>query len=224
MRCTRKSSQNFSIWQRDDLVIHDMAERDLFRSLLEHEARLLDQDRLEDWLTLFTPECVYWIPSTPTGGDPRKEIAITFDDRRRLEDRVYRLRTGYAWSQKPKSRTVRLVTNVEVFDTGRTDTRMVRSNIMIAEFRGFETRCLYGWFGHRYVRAGRHVEDRGAPAQPDRLRPVHPQSEHRVVGCFVYLPRKSAGGRPPTVAGPLGSSQPLPLPNPPLARVIEMRR
>ena len=101
---------------------------------------------------MFSPECVYWIPSTPTGGDPRKEIAITFDDRRRLEDRVYRLRTGYAWSQKPKSRTVRMVSNVEVFDAGRTDTRMVRSNVMIAEFRGFETRCLYGWLGHKFVR------------------------------------------------------------------------
>ena len=169
---------DFSNWQRDDLVIHDMAERDLFRGLLEHEARLLDQDRLEDWLTLFTPECVYWLPSTPTGGDPRKEIAITFDDRRRLEDRVYRLRTGYAWSQKPKSRTVRLVTNVEVFDAGRTDTRMVRSNVMIAEFRGFETRCLYRLVRPPLCRAGRQVADRGAAAQPDRLRPVHPQSEH----------------------------------------------
>ena len=118
----------------------------------------------------------------PTGGDPRKEIAITFDDRRRLEDRVYRLRTGYAWSQKPKSRTVRMVSNVEVFDAGRTDTRMVRSNVMIAEFRGFETRCLYGWFGHKYRQARRQMADRRAPAQPDRLRPMHPQSEHRVVG------------------------------------------
>ena len=62
---------DFGNWQRDDLVISDMAERDLFRGLLEHEARLLDQDRLEDWLTLFTPECVYWLPSTPTGGDSR---------------------------------------------------------------------------------------------------------------------------------------------------------
>lgn len=142
---------DFSNWQRDELAITDMAERDLFRRLLEHEARLLDQDRLEEWLKLFTAECVYWIPTTPTGGDPRKEIAITFDDRRRLEDRVYRLRTGYAWSQKPKSRTVRMVSNVEVFDAGRPGVRMVRSNAMIAEFRGFETRCFYGWFGHRYV-------------------------------------------------------------------------
>ena len=59
----------FTDWQRDDRVVNDMAERDLFRGLLEHEARLLDNDRLEDWLQLFTPECVYWLPSTPHGGD-----------------------------------------------------------------------------------------------------------------------------------------------------------
>ena len=52
---------------------------------------------------------------TPEAGDPRREIAISFDDRRRMEDRIYRLRTGYAWSQAPKSRTVRMVSNVEVF-------------------------------------------------------------------------------------------------------------
>ena len=83
---------------------------------------------------------------------PDESAAPGVEPRRRLEDRVYRLRTGYAWSQKPKSRTVRMVSNVEVFDAGRTDTRMVRSNVMIAEFRGFETRCLYGWLGHKFVR------------------------------------------------------------------------
>ncbi len=99
-----------------------MAERDLFRALLEHEARLLDQHparRLAD--DVHAGMRLLGALSTPTGGDPRSEIAVTFDDRRRLEDRVYRLRTGYAWSQAPTSRTVRLVTNVEVFDTGRSE-------------------------------------------------------------------------------------------------------
>ena len=143
---------NFTDWQRDDLVIEDMAERDLFRRLLEQEARLLDNDRLEDWLKLFAAELVYWVPASQSGGDPRKEVSISFDDRRRLEDRVYRLRTGYAWSQKPKSRTVRLVTNVEVFDAGRRDTRMVRSNLLISEFRSFETRVLAGFCAYRFVK------------------------------------------------------------------------
>jgi benzoate/toluate 1,2-dioxygenase beta subunit len=77
-----------------------------------------------------------------------------FDDRRRLEDRVYRLRTGFAWSQAPASRTVRLITNVEVFATAGEDVRMLRSNFLISEFWGDETRALTGWAGHRVVRAG----------------------------------------------------------------------
>lgn len=141
----------FTNWQRDDLAVTDHVERDVFRRLLEEEARLLDNDRLEDWLKLFAAECVYWVPATVTGGDPRREVAISFDDRRRMEDRVYRLRTGFAWSQKPKSRTVRLVSNVEVFRTASENSRMVRSNFLISEFRGFETRYLPGWAGHRYV-------------------------------------------------------------------------
>jgi 3-phenylpropionate/cinnamic acid dioxygenase small subunit len=144
----------FADWQRDERAISDPIERDRFRMYLEEEARLLDQDRLEDWLKLFAPECLYWMPGTPSGGDPRREVAIAFDDRRRMEDRVFRLRTGYAWSQKPKSRTVRLVANVEVFSTDRADIRMVRSNVQITEFRGFETRCLWGWCGYRYVEHG----------------------------------------------------------------------
>ncbi len=142
---------SFTNWQRDDLAVTDPVERDLFRRLLEEEARLLDNDRLEDWLKLFAAECVYWVPATVTGGDPRREVAISFDDRRRMEDRVYRLRTGFAWSQKPKSRTVRLVSNVEVFRTGQDNVRMVRANFQICEFRGVETRYLPGWAGYRYV-------------------------------------------------------------------------
>jgi 3-phenylpropionate/cinnamic acid dioxygenase small subunit len=147
----RELIANFTDWQRDECAVADPAERELFRMLLEREARLLDQLRYEDWLKLYAPECIYWVPSTPGAGDPRREVAVMFDDRRRLEDRVFRLRTGFAWSQAPASRTVRLITNVEVFATGREAVRMVRSNFLISEFWGDETRLLAGWTGHRFV-------------------------------------------------------------------------
>jgi benzoate/toluate 1,2-dioxygenase beta subunit len=142
---------NFTDWQRDERAVDDPVERERFRMLLEREARLLDQLRYEDWLKLYTAECIYWVPSTPNAGDPRREVAVMFDDRRRLEDRVYRLRTGFAWSQAPASRTVRLITNVEVFATDDAAVRMVRANFLISEFWGDETRILSGWSGHRCV-------------------------------------------------------------------------
>src|SRR5260370_770210 len=120
---------SFTDWQRDDLAVDDASERDRFRMLIEQEARLLDQLRFDEWLAMYSPECIYWVPSTPDAGDPRREVAISFDDRRRMEDRIFRLRTGYAWSQAPKSRTVRMISNVEVFAAGDDRARMVRSNV-----------------------------------------------------------------------------------------------
>jgi 3-phenylpropionate/cinnamic acid dioxygenase small subunit len=150
----RELIANFTDWQEDASAISDVAIREEFRRLLEREARLLDQLRYEDWLAMFARECIYWVPSTPTAGDPRREVSVMFDDRRRLEDRIYRLRTGFAWSQAPASRTVRLITNVEVFATACDDARMVRSNFLISEFWGDETRVLTGWSGYRVMREG----------------------------------------------------------------------
>jgi 3-phenylpropionate/cinnamic acid dioxygenase small subunit len=137
----------FSSWDIESNSVSDAKVRDQCRMLLEREARLLDQARYDEWLAMYTPQCAYWVPATPAGGDPRREVAVMFDDRRRLEDRVYRLKTGYAWSQAPASRTVRLVSNVEVFSRG--EDLMVRSNFLISEFRSGETRFLSGWCAHR---------------------------------------------------------------------------
>lgn len=129
---------------RDKRAIDDAVAREKARMLLEREARLLDEGRYEEWLGLFAPQCVYWIPGRPGAADPRREVSVAFDDRRRLEDRIYRLRTGSAWSQTPASRTVRLVSNVEVFEHS-----MVRSNLLVHEFRAGETRTWAGWCGYR---------------------------------------------------------------------------
>ena len=134
--------RDFATWDRP--AIADLAARETARMLLEREARLLDERRYEEWLGLFAAQCVYWIPARPGAHDPRREVSVAFDDHRRLEDRIYRLRTGSAWSQAPASRTVRLVSNVEVFEGG-----MVRANFLLSEFRSGETRLWAGWCGYR---------------------------------------------------------------------------
>lgn len=145
---------DFADWQRDDSEIVDPGVRDSCGRFLAREARLLDAGRYDDWLALFAPECLYWVPASAGGGDPRREVAIAFDDRRRLEDRVFRLDSPYAWSQQPASRTSRIVSNVEVFATADDDTVMVRSSFLVTEFHAGDYRTWAGWTGHRLRRAG----------------------------------------------------------------------
>lgn len=144
----------FTDWQRDDQLVRDPSIRSEVKGLLLREARLLDTHAYSDWLKIYAPECIYWVPATPQAGDPRREVAVMFDDRRRLEDRVYRLETGAAWSQMPRSRTVHFVSNVEVFAHGDTGSLMARSNLLVTEFRAGETRTLAGWCGRWLQRTG----------------------------------------------------------------------
>ena len=121
--------ESFSDWQRDELAIADPAERDRFRMLVEREARLLDQLASTSGLPCTRPNASTGCRARPNAGDPRREIAISFDDRRRMEDRIYRLRTGYAWSQAPKSRTVADdLQRRSILHAAELDARMVRSN------------------------------------------------------------------------------------------------
>ena len=145
----RSLAEAFADWDRDERAIADPARRDAVRAFLEREARLLDRRDYKAWLAMFAPECAYWVPGTPERGDPRREITVAFHDRRQLEDRIYRLQTGYAWSQRPESRTVRSVTNVELFATESAGIVMARSNFQIAELLDGESRLWAGWTGHR---------------------------------------------------------------------------
>ena len=153
----QKLVSDFSGWRRVDREVTDPVFRDSCRRFLDLEARFLDEVRLEDWLKLYAPNCVYWVPSS-ADGDPRKEVSISFDDRRRLEDRIFRLSTGAAWSQRPTSRTVRLISNIEVYATDQLEIVMVRSNFQITEFRAGETRLWSGWYAHRLRDVGNEYE------------------------------------------------------------------
>lgn len=82
-------------------------------ALLFHEAELLDDRRFEEWLELYADDASYWIPQGPEA-DPRHDVQLLLDDRRRLRERVLRLASGFAYSQDPASRTIHLVGSVGV--------------------------------------------------------------------------------------------------------------
>jgi 3-phenylpropionate/cinnamic acid dioxygenase small subunit len=143
--------KNFTDWQRDENEVRDPILRDGCRRFVEKDANLLETGQYDDWLALFAPECLYWVPASQGGGDPRKEVAIAFDDRRRLEDRVFRLQNEFSWSQQPRSRTSRIVSNIAVFVTADPTIFMVRSNFIISEFQAGDNRLYTGSSSHRLV-------------------------------------------------------------------------
>lgn len=121
----------------------------LCENLIKCEARLIDNGQLEQWLTLFSRDCVYWIPARPAS-DPRGEVAVEFHDRRRLVDRIARLRSGAAYSQIPPTRTCHLLTNIEMFVVGANEIG-ARANFLIQTYRLDVYRTLAGWCGYLFV-------------------------------------------------------------------------
>src|SRR4051812_14198827 len=117
---------------------------------LLHEARLLDEARFDDWLSLFTPGGWYWVPSEPDQDNPHETVSLIYDDRRLLETRVRRLASPRMYSQEPRSRTSRIVANATIEDAeGRAAT--VRSKFLMIEYRREQQRLFTGTAWHRLV-------------------------------------------------------------------------
>ena len=82
------------------------------------------------------------------GADPTTQLCTAFDDYRRLEDRIVRLRTGTAYSQVPPSRTCRTISNLEVWESETAGEIRARCAVVIHEWRVGEMRVIPGWYGY----------------------------------------------------------------------------
>lgn len=115
---------------------------------LYKEARLIDDGRLEEWLKLFTADGKYWIP-IDEASDPNREPSILYDDSSQRGKRVFQILHQAHYAQRPRSRTVHLISNVELNVVEGNDTA-VRCNLVVFELRpgGHEQ---YGLGTHRYL-------------------------------------------------------------------------
>lgn len=102
--------------------------------LLYEEAFRIDSGDFAGWLELFTDDAIYWVPNVVE--DPTREPSVLYDDRARMEERVYRLMETPAYAQMPPSRTVRAVTNVQIVGRAEANDDVVaRCTTMIHELR-----------------------------------------------------------------------------------------
>ena len=118
---------------------------------LVHEANLLDEARFDDWLALFTSDAHYWVPSEPGQSSPFDTVSLMYDDRRLLETRVRRLASPRIYSQEPRSRTSRIVTNAMIEGVEIDGAVMVRSKFVMVEYRREEQRLFAGTYRHRLI-------------------------------------------------------------------------
>jgi len=122
------------------------------QAFLLMEAMLLDARRLEEWLALYTADCVYWMPAEEGQAEAESRISLCYDDRRIMEDRIWRLRHPKMFSQTPPARQVRLVSNMVMGADATAERPVVESSFIMFEHRLREQRLFGGRTEHVLVR------------------------------------------------------------------------
>lgn len=119
------------------------------------EAALIDERRFEEWLELLADDLEYWMPvrSTRAAGDEANEfsklgeVAFFDDDKESMAQRVAKLRTGFAWSEDPPSRTRHLVDNIRILEKRSETDLTITCNFIIYRSRLARDEDL--WIGRR---------------------------------------------------------------------------
>jgi 3-phenylpropionate/cinnamic acid dioxygenase small subunit len=119
---------------------------------LYHEARLLDTQRYEEWLELFTDDATYWVPLEQNQNDPFETSSIIHDDRTLLGLRVQQARHPRAHARLPLARTVHQVGNVMVLSEKGQELR-VTSTLNLIEWRQDKQRVWGALVEHDLRRA-----------------------------------------------------------------------
>jgi len=122
------------------------------QQLLFREAWLLDQQRFDDWLALYTEDATYWVPLEQQQASPLLTSSIIYDDRVLLEVRVRQYSHPRAHARRPLPRTCHQVSNVLLLEV-QPDELRVASNLSVVEYR-LERQRLWGALVEHRLRRG----------------------------------------------------------------------
>jgi 3-phenylpropionate/cinnamic acid dioxygenase small subunit len=113
---------------------------------LYHQADLLDSKRWQDYIDLFTPDGVYWVPADPAHETWEGMPAIFAEDRNLMTVRMKRVLHPDAWSQRPNWATNHVVSNVSILKS--TGEIQVKSRFHMMELRRDDVRHFAGTYLH----------------------------------------------------------------------------
>lgn len=138
----------------------DLLTRDEVADFLFTEALYLDRQDWDAWLSLYTDDCMYWMPAwrdeTTQTADPDRELSlIYYRGRRNLEDRVWRIRSGMSIASTPLPRTAHIISNA-LIERQDADAVLVASNFSVHRYdvRSEKQHLFFGSYQHQLVRDG----------------------------------------------------------------------
>ncbi|AJP49409.1 aromatic-ring-hydroxylating dioxygenase [Rugosibacter aromaticivorans] len=109
---------------------------------LFYEARLLDDERFNDWLALLEEDIRYRMPVTERRFRKDRSAPLAFgggyifdDTKARLAMRVERLQSGLVWAEDPRNKVRRSISNVEIWQGAEANEAEVYSVVSIHRSR-----------------------------------------------------------------------------------------
>lgn len=120
------------------------------QEFLFHEARLLDERRLGEWLELYAPDAEYWVPSAWEQQSPKDHVSLFYETVALLRMRIDRLEGEQSPLDSPKARVNHYLSNLMVEDPegGEEDAEgselIARAYLLFVEYRRDEQRWLAG--------------------------------------------------------------------------------
>jgi len=111
-------------------------------AFLNHEADLLDANRLEEWIDLFTEDGDYWMPAAADQTDPLGHISLMYDDKVMMNIRRLNLASPRAPSKDYPVRSVHTISNVKVAPGPAAGEIVATSNFIAIAF--YKTQTLFG--------------------------------------------------------------------------------
>jgi ethylbenzene dioxygenase subunit beta len=104
------------------------------QQFLFHEARLLDERRLGEWLDLYAEDAEYWVPYAWGQQSPKDHVSLYYETKKLLGMRIDRLERELSPLDMPAARTNHYLSNVAV------EGEVARAHLLFAEYRRDEQR------------------------------------------------------------------------------------
>jgi benzoate/toluate 1,2-dioxygenase beta subunit len=116
---------------------------------LYKQSELLDTKRWQDWIDLFAPDGIYWMPPAPEYKTWDGQPAIFAEDKNLMTVRMNRVLHPDAWSQRPLWETNHVVSNVVVSKPKPNGDVEVKSRFHMMELRRDDVRHFAGQYTHQ---------------------------------------------------------------------------